>query len=157
VNCYLYKLPAAEQTLHLLSPLSAEEIGTQQSRSELFLGRLVDPELGATPENISYNADFLVVLHELVRDLMVIDPGVIAEAKSQPNGFVFIVDRRAQAENNEKVEKEDVIGIFLVNEYATDASRYRPNPDYRLVSSRGMAMLPEVVEEELIRKLLSRQ
>lgn len=157
MNCYLYKLPAGDKMLHLLSPLSAEEIGSQQSRSELFLGRLVDPELGATPGNISYNADFLVVLHELVRDLMVIDPGVIAEAKSQPNGFVFIVDRRAQAEEGEeKVEKEDVIGIFLVNEYATDASRYRPNPDYRLVSARGMAMLPDVVEEELVRKLLSR-
>lgn len=155
MNCYLYKLPASDKTLHLLSPLSAEEIGSQQSRSELFLGRLVDPELGATPENISYNADFLVVMHELVRDLMVIDPGVIAEAKSQPNGFVFIVDRRAQAETDEKVEKEDVIGIFLVNEYATDASRYRPNPDYRLVSAKGMAMLPEVVEAELVKRLLS--
>jgi len=75
--------------------LGKRRIGKQKSRSELFLGRLIDSEKEITHENISYNADFLVVLHQIVRDLMVNDPDVIAEAKKQPNGFVFVVDRRA--------------------------------------------------------------
>ncbi len=152
MNCYLYKLPSADKTLHLLSPLGKEELAKQKSRSELFLGRLIDPEKEIIHENISYNADFLVVLHQVIRDLMVNDPDVIAEAKSQPNGFVFIVDRRSP--ENAEVEKEDVIGIFLVNENKTDASRYRPNPDYKLISKRGPGKFPDEVEMELMKILL---
>jgi hypothetical protein len=152
MNCYLYKLPSGDKILHLLSPLGKEELGKLTSRSELFLGRLIDPEKEITPENISYNADFLVVLHQIVRDLMVNDPDVIAEANNQPNGFVFIVDRRSP--EGEEVEKEDVIGIFLVNENKTDTSRYRPNPDYKLISKRGVAKFPDEVEMELMKVLM---
>jgi hypothetical protein len=153
MNCYLYKIPSATQTLHLLSPLGKEELAKQKSRSELFLGRLIDPEKEIGPDNISYNADFLVVLHQIVRDLMVNDPEVIAEAHAQPNGFVFIVDRRSP--EGEEVEKEDVIGIFLVNENTTDVTKYRPNPDYRLISKRGLAKFPDEVEMELMKVLMA--
>jgi hypothetical protein len=152
MNCYLYKLPSGDQTLHLLSPLGKEELAKLTSKSELFLGRLIDPEKEITHENISYNADFLVVLHQIVRDLMVNDPDVIAEAKNQPNGFVFIVDRRSP--EGEEVEKEDVIGIFLVTDNKTDVSRYRPNPDYKLISKRGVARFPDEVEMELMKVLM---
>ena len=152
MNCYLYKLPSSEKTLHLLSPLGKEELAKQKSRSELFLGRLIDPEKEITHENISYNADFLVVLHQIIRDLMVNDPDVISQAKSQPNGFVFIVDRRSP--ENSEVEKEDVIGIFLVNENKTDVTRYRPNPDYKLISKRGAGKFPDEVEMELMKVLM---
>ena len=152
MNCYLYKLPSGNKTLHLLSPIGKEELGKLKSRSQLFLGRLIDPEKEIVHENISYNADFLVVLHRVIRDLMVNDPDVIAQAKAQPNGFVFIVDQRSPGEG--EVEKEDVIGIFLVNENKTDVSRYRPNPDYKLISKRGPGKFPDEVEMELMRVLL---
>jgi hypothetical protein len=121
------------------------------SKSELFLGRLIDPDKEIIHENISYNADFLVVLHRIVRDYMVTDPEVIEQAKKQPNGFVFIVDRRTV---EEEVEKEDIIGIFLVNDSMTDASRYRPNPDYKLISQKGPGMFHDEVEMELMKVLL---
>lgn len=151
MNCYLYKIPSAKETLHLLSPLGKEELAKLTSKSELFLGRLIDPDKEITHENISYNADFLVVLHQIVRDYMVTDPEVIEQAKKQPNGFVFIVDRRA---TEEEVEKEDIIGIFLVNDSMTDASRYRPNPDYKLISKKGPGMFHDEVEMELMKVLL---
>ena len=163
MNCYLYKLPSGDTTLHLLSPLGKEELAKLKSKSELFLGRLIDPEKEIGPDNISYNADFLVVLHQVVRGLMVSDPDVLSQAESQPNGFVFIVDRRspsAYAENasadreGEEVEKEDVIGIFLVNENKTDVSKYRPNPDYKLISKRGVGQFPDEVEMELMKVLM---
>lgn len=151
MNCYLYKIPSSKETLHLLSPLSKEELAKLTSKSELFLGRLIDPDKEIIHENISYNADFLVVLHRIVRDYMVTDPEVIAQAEKQPNGFVFIVDRRT---TEEEVEKEDIIGIFLVNESQTDVSRYRPNPDYKLISKKGPGMFHDEVEMELMKVLL---
>ncbi len=153
MNCYLYKIPSAKDTLHLLSPLGKEELAKQQSRSELFLGRLIDPEKEIGPDNISYNADFLVVLHKIVRDLMLNDPEVLAEVAAQPNGFVFIVDRRSP--EGEEVEKEDIIGIYLVNENETDVNRYRPNPEYKLISKRGVGKFADEVEVELMRVLLA--
>ena len=151
MNCYLYKIPSSKETLHLLSPLSKDELAKLTSKSELFLGRLIDPDKEIIHENISYNADFLVVLHRIVRDYMVTDPEVIEQVKKQPNGFVFIVDRRTTEED---VEKEDIIGIFLVNESQTDVSRYRPNPDYKLISKKGPGMFHDEVEMELMKVLL---
>jgi hypothetical protein len=152
MDCHLYSVPGAEETLHLLSPLSKAQLAGKESRSEFFLGRLIDPAQGADPGNISYNADFLVIVHELVRDTMVNHPDVVAEAESQLNGFVFIVDQRSP--HNEEVQKEDIIGIFLVNENKTDVSRYRPNPDYRLIGKNGVAVFPDKIEDALIRRLL---
>lgn len=152
MNCYLYKIPSAKETLHLLSPLGKEELAKLTSKSELFLGRLIDPDKEIGPDNISYNADFLVVLHQVVRGLMVNDEDVLKQAASQQNGFVFIVDRRSP--EGEEVEKEDVIGIFLVNEFKTDISKYRPNPDYKLISIRGVGQFPDEVEIELMTVLM---
>lgn len=152
MDCHLYSIPGEKGTLHLLSPLSKEQLSGRPSKSEFFLGRLLDPERGTEPENISYNADFLVILHEIVRDLMATDRDVLEEAQQQPNGFVFIVDQRAPSD--QEVEKEDIIGIFLVNEKTTDASRYRPNPDYRLIGKHGVALFPDKVEERLMERIL---
>lgn len=141
-----------EHELHLLSPFSKEELQKVQSKSELFIGHLHEPSIGVVPGNISYNKDFLVHVHSLVRDIMVNDPEVIEQAKEQSNGFVFIIDRRSPASaavSSENVDKEDIIGIFLCSDYKTDSTKYRPNPDYLLVSSKGISQLPVAVEEKL--------
>jgi len=157
MNSYTLLLQNGEDEVHLLSPFSKEELKNIRSKSELFYGRLIEPSLGVLPGNISFNRDFLVHLHSLVRDTMVNDPEVIANAKEQPNGFVFIIDRRspAAADKSEKhVDKEDIIGIFLCNDFKTDGSKYRPNPDYRIVTEKGVSILPEEVEKRL-RELIS--
>lgn len=157
MQCHVVVLEGEGRELHLISPFSRKELQSAKSRSELFFGRLNEPELGVLPGNISYNRDFLVHVHSLVRDLMVNDAEVIAKAKEQPNGFVFIIDRRSPAATDvsqEHVDKEDIIGIFLCNDFKTDAEKYRPNPDYLLVSEKGVGQFPETVEAEL-KKLLA--
>lgn len=153
MDCYLYSLPGKNETLHLLSPLGKEQLAGIPSRSELFIGRLLDPAKGTAPDNISFNADFLVLVHQIVRDNMLNDPGVRAEVARQTNGFVFIVDRRAPSDT--EIIKEDVIGIFLVSEGKTDTSNYRPNPEYLLIGKNGVAFFADKVEELLMEKLLT--
>lgn len=153
MDCYLYSLPGENETLHLLSPLDSEALAGKATRSEFFIGRLLDPEKGTAPENISFNADFLVLVHQVVRELMLTDPAVKAEIEKQENGFVFIIDQRSPT--SEEVIKEDVIGIYLVNDRQTDISKYRPNPDYLLIGRNGVAVFNDKVEEELVRRLLS--
>lgn len=153
MNCHVMLLNNGEHELHLLSPFSKEELKNAQSKSELFIGRLNEPSIGVVPGNISYNKDFLVHIHAMVRDVMVNDPDVIEKAKEQSNGFVFIIDRRSPATTTatgDNVDKEDIIGIFLCNDFKTDTTKYRPNPDYLLISSRGISQLPVAVEEKLI-------
>jgi hypothetical protein len=157
MNCHVLLLQSGDHEIHLLSPFTREELQRTQSKSELFLGQLNEPSIGVVPGNISYNKDFLVHLHALVRDVMVNDRQVQERAKEQPNGFVFIIDRRspaAESGSTAEVDKEDIIGIFLCNDCKTDVSRYRPNPDYLLVSSKGIGQFPVAVEEKM-RELLS--
>lgn len=152
MQCNILKLQEGERQIHLLSPFTKEELQKVKSRSELFFGRLIDPAAGVAPTNITYNLDFLVHIHALVRDEMVNDEDVMVQAKEQTNGFVFIIDRRSPAateSENAHVDKEDIIGIFLCNNHATSADKYRPNPDYQLVSAKGVGQLPLRVEEKL--------
>jgi hypothetical protein len=154
MNCNVLLLQNGPNEIHLLSPFTKEELKDVQSRSELFIGQLIDPEIGVVPGNISYNKDFLVHIHSLVRDTMVSDPQVISRAEEQPNGFVFIVDRRSpgtETASADHVDKQDIIGIFLCNDRKTDVTRYRPNPDYVLISDKGPGQFPEAVELELNR------
>lgn len=159
MQCHVLLLEGNGSQVHLLSPFSRDELRTAKSRSELFFGQLMEPSLGVLPGNISYNKDFLVHLHALIRDYMVRDEEVLKKASEQPNGFVFIIDRRSPAAGdsaNEQVDKEDIIGIFLCNESTTDATKYRPNPDYLLVSEKGVAQFPIVVEEALRELIIQR-
>jgi hypothetical protein len=138
--------------IHLISPFTTAELRTKQSTPHLFAGSLISPELGLIPGNIAYNKEFLIHLHSLVRDHMHDDAQVKARAAEQQNGFVFIIDRRspaAEMNSADQVDKEDIIGIFLCNEYATSPEKYRPNPDYLLVSSKGPGIFPEKVENAL--------
>ncbi len=152
MNCYLYKIEREDKILSLLSPLAQTELPTSGLSSEAIIGSLIEPLHGVVVGNIAYNADFLIALHELVRDTMVDDVDVLQQASEQDNGFVFIVDRRAPEGND--IPKQDIIGIFLVNDKQTDVSRYRPNPDYQLISDKGMGQFPKRVEEQFLQRLM---
>jgi hypothetical protein len=156
MQCHVVVLEREGNEIHLLSPFSREQLQSARSRSELFIGQLNEPAIGVVAGNIAYNKDFLVHLHSLVRDVMVNDPQVQARAEEQPNGFVFIVDRRSPATESgtaDNVDKQDIIGIFLCNDRKTDVSKYRPNPDYLLVSEKGIGQFPDAVEKELAKLL----
>ena len=147
---HIFTLEQNGESVYLLTPFSRNDMPAALSQ-QAFAGKLIDPLQGPFMENVAVNPEFLVVMHETVRDVMVEDPEVIAEAKEQPNGYVFIVDRRAP--EGKDIPKEDIIGIFLVSDRKTDVSRYRPNPDYKLISEKGFAQLPEPAEIELLKRL----
>ncbi|MGL5889583.1 MAG: hypothetical protein ACRC3B_06855 [Bacteroidia bacterium] len=147
---HIFTLEQNNTSVYLLTPFSRDDMPAQLSQ-RAFAGKLIDPLQGPLMENVAVNPEFLVTMHETVRDVMVDAPEVVAEAEGQLNGYVFIVDRRAP--EGKDIPKEDIIGIFLVNERKTDVSRYRPNPDYKLISEKGFAQLPERAETELLKRL----
>ena len=158
MKCYVVVLENGEQELHLLSPFSGEELRTTSSRSELFMGHLNEPAIGVIPGNISYNKDFLVHMHALIRDIMVNDPDILEEVQKQKDGMVIVVDRRSPAVADNfasKVDPEDILGVFTCHEYKTDVTRYIANPNYLLISEKGIGQLPLPVEAELA-KLISK-
>jgi hypothetical protein len=132
MQCYLYKIERNEKRLHLLSPLAEKDVPQTGLPTLAVIGSLREPLLGVQHSNIAYNPDFLVLLHELVRDTMIDDADVQHQASQQANGFVFIVDRRAPEGND--IPKQAIIGIFLVNENKT-------------------GLLPISVEEKLMQRL----
>ncbi|MCU0435708.1 MAG: hypothetical protein MUC87_19765 [Bacteroidia bacterium] len=150
MQLHIFTLEQNNVTAYLLTPFAREHMPAQLTQ-KAFAGKLIDPLQGPLKDNVAINPEFLVAMHETVRDVMVNDADVTAEAETQLNGFVFIIDRRAPEGSD--IPKEDIIGIFLVNERKTDASRYRPNPDYQLISAKGGPQLPPAVEAELLKRL----
>lgn len=151
MQCHVLLLENDNREIHLLSPFTKEKLKNVQSKSELFFGQLIEPAIGVIPGNITYNKDFMIYMHALVRDTMVNDPGVLEEVGKQENGMVFIIDQRspAVAKNfTERVDAEDIIGLFVCKDRQTDVTMYRPNPNYLLISSKGIGQLPPEVEEK---------
>lgn len=147
---HIYKLFENDTPLHVVSPFSSNELTTLGLDGATVLGRIKNTALPVTHDNIEISSEFMVLYHQAVRDTMCNIPQVIEEASQQENGFVFIVDGRAP--EGKDIPKEDIIGIFLVNERKTDASRYRPNPDYRWFTERGAAQMPYEVAIALFEK-----
>lgn len=150
---HIYKLFENESPLHVVSPFSSIELTELGLDGSTILGRIKNTSLPITHENIEMSSEFMVLYHQAVRDIMQHVPEVISEASQQENGFVFIVDGRAP--EGKDIPKEDIIGIFLVNERKTNASRYRPNPDYRWFTERGTAQMPHEVAIALFQKFKS--
>jgi len=147
---HIYKLFEEDSPLHVVSPFSSTELTTLGLDGTTILGRIKNTKLPITHDNIEMSSEFMVMYHQAVRDIMCTVPDVVSEASQQENGFVFIVDGRAP--EGKDIPKEDIIGIFLVNERKTDASRYRPNPDYRWFTQSGAAQMPHEVAIRLFEK-----
>ncbi len=131
--------------------------------SEAIVGMLAVPPGAEAPavthESSARNAEFVKFMHETIARAGPQYEGLMAAAKNQGNGWVYIVDLRLPG--NEKAEPEDIIGAFQAKDGQIVPGSYSPNPEHRVLSRRGFfrldAGLHQILVQELSRRAASAQ
>ena len=148
-----------EGTRHYVTCLSHEQVFERGLRGEAILGVLLRPlEAGKTqivPEFFARNSLFVEFLHSLIARLGPQLPGLIAEAKRQGEGWVYLIDQRTPEPAN-GVPPEDIIGVFEVKSGQIVLGSYRPSPRHLILSANGFLQLEAELQELLLEELMAK-
>jgi hypothetical protein len=118
---------------------------------EAILGVLLRPieqGLGITPDNFVRNSVFADFLHSVVARYGSSVPGLIAEAKRQGEGHIYIVDGRAPTPQD-RVAPEDIVGAFQVKEGKVVEGSYKSNPNHAVLTVNGFFRLEPLLQQQL--------
>lgn len=140
--------------LRNLASIVPPEVVTARGLSEReIVGEVLErPDSGDTldPEAFVQNPKFVELIHSVVARHGFEQEEGRAEARRIGQGSVAVVDQRTATPQGD-VPTEDIIGAFDVRDGELVPDGYRPNPNYRLFTSRGFfqigAALPRLLEE----------
>lgn len=119
---------------------------------EQIVGKLLDPVEDANgapklePENFARNGAFVDFLHNVIENQGPLEAGLIAEAREKGDGFVYLVDERADVAH---MLDEDIFGRFRVSDGVIVPSSYERNLEHRIFSQKGFFQLPSGVHARL--------
>jgi hypothetical protein len=135
--------------LSLLRPAIGFSLGLP---SEALVAEL-RPEAGepATllPGDVRVNAVFVAFFHEVLSRYAPTLPEVVAEARRQVVGWVYLIDARSPTPQGE-VPPEDIIGCVEVRGGEVVPGSYVGSPSHQVVSERGLFRLPPSLHAALL-------
>jgi hypothetical protein len=79
-------------------------------------------------------------------------PGIIAEAKRQGEGWLYLIDQRTPTPHD-FVPPQDIVGAFEVKNGQVVSGSYRPCPKHSILSSNGFFRLAPELELCLLEEL----
>jgi hypothetical protein len=136
----------------LLPPESACSCGLAP---EAIIGVLSHPLADGesmTPHNFARNRLFVEFLHAVIARRGPSLPGLIAEAKRQGDGWVYLIDERTPTPGG-AVPPEDIIGAFEVRGGQVVTGSYRASPGHRILSRGGFFRLSPDLRAVLLEEL----
>jgi hypothetical protein len=148
--------PEGEKHYVVLTPVG--RVLERGIAAEAIVGELLHPlrqGQGITPENFARNTLFVDFLHAVIAEHGLLVPALVAEAKRQVEGWVYIVDGRAATPQG-SVSPEDILGAFQVRRGAMVAGSYQRNRNHAVLSARGFFRLDPVLQEKLCSALAER-
>ena len=149
---YEHRVPGSNELVCYFSMLSPEALKVKHGlRTEAILGRAKDKSQPVDAANFEPNPAFLQFLHWVMAKHAAGCPGLVAAAKRQGVGHVYIFDGRAPASG--AVPPEDVIGAVEVRGGAI--VRYRSATDYRILTQHGFPRLDDYFRPKLLAELLA--
>ena len=127
------------KVMTFISPEEVQALGWMPI--EAITGFLVgDPP---TTENFRSNPRFIEFMHQVIRTSAPFDPDLLAAAREQRNGWVYIIiDLRAPEGPQGQVPAEDIIGAFQVRNGEIIPDSYEANDRHHVFSTRGLVSLP---------------
>jgi hypothetical protein len=125
--------------------------------SELIMGVLLEPSedfaSGVRPDNFGTNTTFVHFLQQIIGKYGPDTVQLRVDAESIKNGTLYVVDERAprpEPDQQWEVFNDDILGEFDVKNGFIVPDSYRPNRDYRVLSSRGFPQLEDEMMEFLV-------
>jgi hypothetical protein len=143
------------QVMSFLSPAEVQHLGGFLPQAIIAAYR------GARPDRLRGNPAFVTFLHDVIRRHGPKDPALLAEARRQGKGWVYVIDLGTPDGPGGRVPAEDIVGGFEVRGGSVLEDRYWANPGYVVYSSarsgpsssRGLVKLPPTLEDALFREL----
>ena len=146
VSLYLVRTPDGPKNYVTVDCLSSERIRECGLLPEMIVGVLrgpVESVEAITPAVFARNRVFVDFMHSVIARRGPELPGLIAAARRQGDGFVYIIDQRTPTPQG-AVPMEDIVGGFEVKGGQVVPGSYRPNSEHMILSSRGFFQLGEL-------------
>lgn len=140
------------QHRHLVSLLPEDIVFKSGLPPEAIMGTLTDGPHTVTPEAFQQNERFIQFLAFVIAKHAADCPGLIAEAQQQPNGYVYILDKRTPTPQG-AVPPEDIIGGVEIEN--GQMLRFHGLPTYRILTSNGFMQLDSWFKARLIEELVA--
>jgi len=156
VNWCIFTVAAPEGMKQYVSCLPHEYVFENGLVSEAIIGVLIRSlEQGEkiTPEVFARNRTFVNFMHEVIAHHAPNSPDIIAEARHQQDGWVYLIDQRTKTPHD-TVPSEDIVGGFKVEGGLCIAASYQPNPQHIILSDTGFFQLGPELEACLLDELI---
>ncbi|MBX7106519.1 MAG: hypothetical protein K1X57_20760 [Gemmataceae bacterium] len=116
--------------------------------------RPVDQVTAITPEVFARNRVFVDFLHAVIARRGPGLPGLVAEARRQGEGWVYIIDQRTRNPQGH-IPPEDIIGVFAVQRGRIVPDSYQSSPKHLILSADGFLQLGAELQACLLEELAS--
>jgi hypothetical protein len=152
---YVYHVVTPEGTKHYVALLPPSEIVSRGLPAEAIVGVLLRPLREGeriTPEVFARNRAFVEFLHGTIARRGPSLPGLIAAAKQQWKGWVYIIDQRTRTPDG-SVPLEDIVGAFEVKDGMLVPESYHPFSEHMILSADGFFRLGAELQGMLMQEL----
>jgi len=141
----------AQRALSLLAPDKVAALGRLPGAG--ICGFLVEVE---GREEFRPNRIFVELMHRVIAETGFSEPSLIAAAKAQQSGYLYIIDFRTPEGPTGNVPPADIVGCFEVEDGALVPGGYQPNSRYRIFTEDGLPRLPAPFHAALIAAIEAR-
>jgi hypothetical protein len=117
--------------------------------------RPLEPDEPVTPAVFARNRVFVDFMHGVIARRGPTLPGLIAEARRQGDGWVYIIDQRTRNPQGH-IPPEDIVGVFAVKSGEIVSGSYQPCPKHQILSADGFLRLEGELQACLLEELASR-
>ena len=141
--------PPAQRVLSFLAPDEVQALGHLPGPA--ILGVYDGPT--DSLESFRPNRTFVELLHRVVVEVGVRSPELAAGARTQGEGWLYVIDPRTPEGADGRVGPEDIIGAFEVRGGQLVPGSYQPSEHYRVLTENGMTRLTPAQREAFVAAL----
>jgi hypothetical protein len=152
---YVARVETPEGERDYVTLLTLDHVFSRGLAPEAIVGelsRLLTAGESITPEIFARNRVFVEFLHAVIARRGPSLPGLIAEARRQGEGWVYLIDGRTRTPNG-AVPPEDIIGAFEVRGGEIVPGSYWASPRHRILSPDGFFQLAADLHAALVEEL----
>jgi hypothetical protein len=148
----IFSVRTPQGRFNVVSFASPADAAARGIPRDAIIGTLPSNVLEINQATIAQNPSFVLFLHRVIAMYGPLAPGLMDEALLIGHGPLFLIDGRATTPGGQQ-ESEDVFGVFQVEEGQIIKNSYQPNPDYLLVSKKGLFVLDTWFHARLLEEL----
>jgi hypothetical protein len=149
------RVDSADGAKYYVTCLPHEQLCARGLAPEAIIGvllRPLEPDEAITPAVFARNRVFVDFMHKVIARRGPELPGLIAEARRQGDGWVYVIDQRTRNPQG-AVPPEDIIGAFEVRGGRVVPGSYRPFSSHIILTADGFFRLGAELQAFLLQEL----